>query len=150
MRKTEWLREALAKWPDSEYLQQKEAEGWRLTAIEWEREVETEVSIPPGGESVGEIPYGLRIASDCHHLEENPTEMQVLKFLAELIVQDASFTSMADALNIRGFRTRGAQPWTAAGIFKLTPRLIEIAPKMLSGQEWEQRKKQMPRVSWNS
>jgi hypothetical protein len=105
---------------------------------------------PEAAQSAEEIPYGMRIAADCHHLEENPSEMQILKFLAELIVQDASFNAMADALNMRGFRTRDARAWTAAGVFKLTPRLIEIAPRILSGQEWETRRKQLSRVTWNS
>jgi hypothetical protein len=150
MKKTEWIRETLSAWPSPDYQRQKEAEGWRLVAIEWEREIEAEAERGERAQPAEEIPYGMRIAADCHHLEESPSEMQVLKFLAELIVQDASFTAMADALNMRGFRTRDAHVWTAAGVFKLTPRLIEIAPKILSGQEWESRKKQFSRVTWNS
>jgi len=150
MKKTEWIRETLSAWPGPDYKRQKEAAGWRLVAMEWEREIDAETQRPEGRPFAEEIPYGLRIASDCHHLEENPSEMEILKFLAELIVQDASFTAMADALNMRGFRTRDTRPWTAAGVFKLTPRLIEIAPIILSGQEWESRKKQMSRVTWNS
>ena len=61
-----------------------------------------------------EIPFGLRISSDCHHLEDDPLEMQTLKFLAEMIVQDISFKSMAEALNIREYRTRDGRPWNAA------------------------------------
>ncbi len=57
---------------------------------------------------------------------------------------------MAAALNQRDFRARDGRPWTAATVFKLTPRLIEVAPRILSGQEWESRKKQMSRVAWNS
>ncbi len=154
MKKTEWIRETLPAWPDRDYLRQKEAAGWRLVAVEWEREIdiapETHVFHPEVGQSTEEIPYGLRVASDCHHLEENPSEMEILKFLAEMIVQDASFTGMAAALNQRDFRARDARPWTAAAVFKLTPRLIEVAPRILSGREWESRKKQMSRVAWNS
>jgi hypothetical protein len=76
--------------------------------------------------------------------------MQTLRFLAEMIVQDISFTSMADALNVREYRTRDGRPWNAAGVFKLTPRLIDVAPRLLSGAEWESRKKQLSRVTWNS
>jgi len=47
--------------------------------------------------------------------------MQTLKFLAEMIVQDISFTSMADALNVREYRTRDGRTWSAAGVFKLIP-----------------------------
>jgi hypothetical protein len=150
MKKTEWLRETLSSWPGPDYQREKATAGWRLVAIEWEREIEAEVERGEQAQPAEEIPYGMRIAADCHHLEENPSEMQVLKFLAELIVQDASFNAMADALNMRGFRTRDNHVWTAAGVFKLTPRLIEIAPRILSGQEWESRKKQFSRVTWNS
>jgi len=41
---------------------------------------------------------------------------------------------MADALNVREYRTRDGRPWTAAGVFKLTPRLIDVAPRLLSGR----------------
>jgi hypothetical protein len=57
---------------------------------------------------------------------------------------------MADALNIREYRTRDGRPWTAASVFKLTPRLIEVAPRILSGTEWEARRKQISSVRWNS
>ncbi len=120
MKKTERIRETLPAWPDRDYLRQKEVAGWRLVAVEWEREIdiapESHVSHPEASQSAEEIPYGLRVASDCHHLEENPPEMEILKFLAEMI----------------------------------TPRLIEVAPRILSGREWESRKKQMSRVAWNS
>jgi hypothetical protein len=76
--------------------------------------------------------------------------MQTLRFLAEMIVQDISFTSMAEALNVREYRTRDGRSWNAAGVFKMIPRLIEVAPRILSGAEWESRKKQLTRVTWNS
>ncbi len=76
--------------------------------------------------------------------------MQVLNHLAEMVVQDLSYNRMAESLNQRGFHTRGGQPWSALAVFKLTPRLIEVAPRILSGSEWESRKKQLSRVTWNS
>ena len=42
MTKMEWIREALAAWPSPEYLRQREAAGWRLVAVEWEREAQVE------------------------------------------------------------------------------------------------------------
>jgi hypothetical protein len=150
MKKMEWVREALSALPSAEYLKQREAAGWRIAAVEWEREVQAEpaasAELVPGEE----IPYGTRIANDCLHLEENPTEMQVLNHLAEMVVQDHSYKHMADSLNDRGLRTRDAKPWTALAVFKLTPRLIEVAPRILSGAEWENRKRQLSRVAWNS
>jgi len=149
MKKIEWVREAVTGWPDSQYLQQRQSAGWHLAAIEWEREVEQTAAAPPvaGAE---EIPYGTRIANDCLHLEENPTEIEVLNCLAEMVVQDLSYTRMAQLLNERKLTTRDQKAWTALAVFKLTPRLIEVAPRILSGSEWESRKRHMARVPWNS
>ncbi|OLD83532.1 MAG: hypothetical protein AUF67_00725 [Acidobacteria bacterium 13_1_20CM_58_21] len=152
VKKIDRMREKVSILPTSVYLSKMHDAGWSLVALEWEREVETsaqaeEQEAPSAAE---EIPFGLRIASDCRHLEDDPLEMQTLKSLAEMIVQDVSFTSMADALNVREYRTRDGRPWTAAGVFKLTPRLIDVAPRVLSGAQWESRKKQLSRVTWNS
>jgi hypothetical protein len=138
--------------PSAEYLQLKEAAGWRPVAIEWKREIEVMPDPAQGGAPgpTEEIPYGMQIASDCRHLEDNPGEMQVLKLLAELVVQDVSFPMMADTLNQRGFRTRDGRTWTPLAVFKLTPRLIDVTPRILTGTEWETRKKQISRVAWNS
>ena len=153
MKKIESVRDSVSSWPSAEYVRNHEAAGWRVAAIEWQREVETlslepPVSAAPG--SLEEIPFGTRIASDCLHLQVNPNEMEVLNHLAEMVVQDVSYTRMADSLNQRGFHTREGKPWTALAVFKLTPRQIEVAPRILSGGEWEARKRQLTRVAWNS
>ena len=152
MKKHERIREKVTILPTSMYLSKMHDAGWTLVALEWEREIETSSTPEPQEDALAseEIPFGLRIAADCHHLEDDPLEMQTLKFLAELIVQDVSFTSMADALNVRDYRTRNGAPWTAAAVFRLIPRLIDVAPRILSGSEWESRKKQLSRVAWNS
>jgi hypothetical protein len=150
MNKMEWIREAVSAWPSAEQLAQREAAGWRLVAVEWERERLTETPASPELVPGEEIPYGTRIAGDCLHLEESPTEMQVLNHLAEMIVQDLSYNRMADSLNERSLRTREGKLWTALAVFKLTPRLIEVAPRILSGSEWDNRKRQLSRVTWNS
>jgi hypothetical protein len=152
MKKIDRIREKVSILPTSLYLSKMHDAGWSLVALEWEREVEVsgeppELTVEPSSE---EIPFGLRIASDCRHLEDDPLEMQTLKFLTEMIVQDVSFQSMADALNVREYRTRDGRPWNAASVFKLTPRLIEVAPRILSSGEWDSRKKQLSRVAWNS
>lgn len=160
MKSSERFREELSALPTADSLKQREAAGWRLVALEWEREVtvmppsEATAQDTPSSSAAAkapeEIPYGLRITTDCLHLEENPAETQVLKSLAELIVQDASFAAMADGLNQRGFRTRDGSPWSSVGVFKLIPRLIEAAPRILSGAEWASRRQQLMRVAWNS
>ena len=152
MKKIDRIREKVTIPPTSLYLSKMLDAGWRLVALEWEREMEVsgEPEVPVAETGSEEIPFGLRIAYDCRHLEDDPLEMQTLKFLAEMIVQDISFRSMADALNAREYRTRDGHPWTAASVFKLTPRLIDVAPRVLSGAEWESRKKQLTKVAWNS
>lgn len=153
MKKIDRMREKVSILPTAQYLSKMHDAGWSLVALEWEREVEVSGETPEQpevGAAGEEIPFGLRIAGDCRHLEEDPLEMQTLRFLTEMIVQDVSFTSMAEALNIRNYRMRDGRPWNAARVFQLTPRLIEVAPRILSGQEWANRKKQMSRVSWNS
>jgi hypothetical protein len=152
MKKTQWMREDLSGWPSPEFVRERENAGWRLTAVEWQREVEAahEREHPGTPSSTEEIPFGTQIAGDCLHLEDNRSEMQVLNYLAEMIVQDLSYNRMAEALNQREFRTRDGKPWSALAVFKLTPRLIEVAPRILSGSEWESRKKQLARVTWNS
>jgi Recombinase len=146
VKKTESFRDDLSSWPNPDYVRQKESAGWRLVAVEWQREVD----VMPGRPTVEEIPFGTQIAGDCLHLEQNPSEMAVLNRLAEMIVQDLSYERMADALNQNGLSTRDGKPWTALAVFKLTPRLIETAPRILSGAEWDNRKKKLSRVAWNS
>lgn len=152
MKKIDRIREKVSILPTSLYLSKMHDAGWSLVALEWEREVEVsgEPPEPSAEHSSEEVPFGLRIASDCRHLEDDPLEMQTLKFLAEMIVQDVSFRSMADALNAREYRTRDGRPWNAASVFILTNRVIEIAPRVLFGAEWESRKQQLTRVAWNS
>jgi hypothetical protein len=153
VKKIDRIREKVTILPTSVYLSKMHDAGWSLVALEWEREIEISgraeepVPVEVGSE---EIPFGLRIAADCHHLEDDPLETQTLKFLAEMIVQDISFSGMADALNIREYRTRDGHPWSAARVFKLIPRLIDVAPRLLSGSEWESRKQQLSKVAWNS
>jgi hypothetical protein len=152
MKKHERIREKVTILPTSMYLSKMHDAGWTLIALEWEREIEVS-GVPEAPEepiASEEIPFGLRIAADGHHLEDDPLEMQTLKFLAELIVQDVSFNSMADALNARDYRTRSGASWSAASIFCLIPRLIEVTPRILSGSEWQSRKQQLSKVTWNS
>src|SRR5947207_15070603 len=128
------MRERVSILPTSTYLSKMHDAGWTLIALEWEREVETSSApepeqLPAASE---EIPFGLRIGSDCRHLEDDPLEMQTLRFVAEMIVQAISFTSMADALNVREYRTHDGPPPHPAAVFRLTPRLVDVARPLLS------------------
>jgi hypothetical protein len=154
MANIERVREAIHGKLDLDDMQRKYAAGWRLAALEWERESAA------GGESprqsteasgaVRELPFGLRVASDCMHLEEDPTEMRALHTLMELIVQDISMQRMAEELNRAGCTTRDGKPWTAVAIFNVFPRLIEVTPEIFNGEGWKSRRREIARVMWNS
>jgi hypothetical protein len=158
MTKTERFREIVKGPLDPDHLREKAGAGWKLVGIEclWEREI-TELAAPEsdraekqGSGRIAEVPFGFRIASDCVHLEENPEEMQVLKLLMELIVQDVSLPRMAEELNRRSFRTRDGSAWTAVAVFRVFPRLVEAAARIFPSEDWAVRRKQFSRVTWNS
>ena len=69
------VREELTALPNLEYWNEKVKTGWRLVAVEWERESEE-----PGTsvETWEEVPYGLKVAEDCTHLVENPAEREAM------------------------------------------------------------------------
>jgi hypothetical protein len=141
MAKVERIRELVTGAVDLEYVRQKTEAGWKLVAMEWRREL-------PGDEHeqaiiVEEIPYGLRVASDCSRLEEDPDEREVLIQMMELIVQDYSITLVASELNKRSLRTRTGGMWTPVSVFNMLPRLIEVGPQIFTSDEWDRRKQHL-------
>jgi hypothetical protein len=149
MAKLERVREAIHGKLDLDEMQQKYAAGWRLVGLEWEREMAGDATdVPPG--NLHEVPFGLRVAPDCTHLEEDPKEMKALYTMMELIVQDISMQRMADELNRAGFGTRAGNPWTAVSIFQIFPRLIEMTPLIFKKEAWRTRRREIGRPAWNS
>jgi hypothetical protein len=141
MAKIERIREVVTGSVDLDYVRQKTEAGWKLVAMEWRREI-------PGEESyeavlVEEIPFGLRVASDCSRLEEDPQERAVLVQMMELIVQDYSITLVAAELNKRGLRTRSGSVWTPVSVFNMLPRLIEVGPNIFTSDDWEARREKL-------
>lgn len=137
MKKTERVRQLVSAPPSDADLKQQTEKGWRLVAIEWEREVETsETQLP------SDVPFGLRIASETQRLEENPDEREILVQLMELLVQEGSYARIADEINRRGYRTRQGKPWSPISVFEMLPRLIEVGPHLFRSQEWEKRRQQ--------
>lgn len=126
MAEMERMREKLAALPTAEYFQRRQEEGWSLAAVEWER--------PAAGEAAAgrrqDVPYGLRVAADCQHLEEDPTEMRALERMLALIADDLPLSQVAEGLNREGFRLRGGGAWTQVEAFNMLPRLIEAAPQI--------------------
>ncbi|HEV2489544.1 MAG TPA: recombinase family protein [Candidatus Acidoferrales bacterium] len=147
MAKLERVRESFSGRLDLEEINRKITAGWRLVALEWERDSAEEASPK---QHLLEPPYGLKVAEDCFHLEENPMEMEILHTIMELIVQDLSLPRMAEDLNRRGFATREGKPWTTLAIFNVFPRLIDATPGIFSTESWGERRKEIARIPWNS
>jgi hypothetical protein len=141
MAKVERIREVVTGSVDLDFVRQKSEAGWKLVAMEWRREIATDES--DQAVLIEEIPYGLRVASDCSRLEEDPQERAVLVQMMELIVQDYSITLVATELNKRGLRTRSGGPWTPVSVFNMLPRLIEVGPNIFSSDDWEARRERL-------
>jgi hypothetical protein len=139
MPRIERVRDVLKKPAEPGYFQRMESSGWKLVAVEWAREVEG--AEHEFGELADYVPYGLQVAGDCLHLEENPEEIEVLTVMMEVIVQDQPLSKVAEELNRRGFRTRQGWKWSQVSVFHLLPRLIEMGPRIFSGDEWAERRK---------
>jgi len=147
MPRTERIREAARSPLELDYFTERAAAGWRLVALEWEREA------PGEGEparKLAPVPYGLRVSDDCQHLEENPLEMQVLRMMMEFIVQDYSLSRIAAELNRRDLRTRDGAPWTQVSVFQMLTRVIEVAPQVHPSEDWAERRRRLSQVAWNS
>jgi hypothetical protein len=110
-------------------------QGWRLVAVEWERELPKDEN-----RNAEEVPFGLQIAKDAQRLEENPSEQEVLRLMMELTVQDGPYSVIADELNRRGYRTRQGAMWTPVSVFQMLPRLIEVGPRIFASREWQERR----------
>ena len=121
-------------------LQKRQAEGWKLVAVEWQRE---RTQVDAASQHDAEVPFGLKVSGDCAHLEEDPTEREVLVAMMELTIQDGPYSSIAEELNRRGFRTREGVRWTPVSVFQMLPRLIEVGPKIFSTEEWQRRRERM-------
>ncbi|HEY6971941.1 MAG TPA: recombinase family protein [Candidatus Angelobacter sp.] len=143
MGRSERIRESVMGPVDAEHMRQKTEAGWKLVALEWQREIPGEE--PESETLIQEIPYGLRVAGDCLHLEENPDEKNALVMMMELIVREDPFSQIASELNERGFRTRTGGKWTPVLVFNMLPRLIEVGPKIFCSEEWESRRDRLMR-----
>src|ERR1017187_5647846 len=145
MSKLQRVREVPSGPLSQDYVSQKAKEGWKLTAVEWEREVEEPVGQP--GPLTEEVPYGLRVSADCSHLEENASEKQTLVLMMDLIVQDAPLSLVAEELNRKGFRTRPGANWTPGSVFDMLPRLIQVGPRIFSSTQWTARTRPLFRMA---
>jgi hypothetical protein len=140
----ERIRDVISGPFSPEIMRERTAAGWQLVSLEWRREL-PESEAPSEGAFSEDIPYGLRISDDCQRLEIDATENRVLVTMMELLVQDFTYSSIVSDLNEKGFRMRNGKPWNRVAVFKMTPRLIEVGPRLFSTEEWRKLRQRFAR-----
>ena len=136
----ERIRERISGPPSEETLRRREAEGWRLVAVEWERE--TEAADSP--DDWRQAPYGLRAPDGSVALEESPSEREALHVILGMVIDDRnSLTEVAEELNRRGLTTRGGAAWSPSAVFNLMPRLVEVAPQIFGSADWSRTRQEL-------
>jgi hypothetical protein len=145
MRRTERIRQSASGQLTWDEIQKLQGQGWKLIAIEWERDV-IEADKVAGEEHDREHPpFGLRVADDCSTLVEDLNENEALVAIMELVIQDGPYSSIAEELNRRGYRTREGVKWSPVSVFEMLPRLIDAGPRILSSENWHRRKQEYQR-----
>jgi len=139
----QWIRDDLNSPPGSDYFLSRMASGWRLVAVEWVRESAEEGTFA----SLEDVPFGMRVAPDCHHLVHDPDEERTLEAIIALMIEGKAFSVIAADLNQQGLKTRAGEPWSEIALFQLVPRIVEIAPHIFSGKEWTPRNFFGPKTS---
>ena len=93
-----------------------------LTVVaQWERETISEristamQHMKSEGKRVGTIPYGMRLADDEIHLEEDPGEQAILALIARKRAEGLSLRKLAAWLNDRQITNRG-RPWNHTSV----------------------------------
>jgi len=139
------IRETSHGLPSLEHLLERVEAGWKLVALEWERETASQAQ-PATEPVVEQIPYGLRVSDDGSGLVEDPMEREIIVSALDMIVEDRPLSHVAAELNRRGHITRDGGQWTPSALFALLPRMIQVGPRVFSSQEWTARKQRLPRV----
>ncbi len=142
MDRTERVRQSASDKLNWEAIQKFQREGWKLVALEWERNVPTEEKPLTEPASQQPAPFGLRVVPDSAILVEDRSEGEILLTMMELIIQDGPYSGIADELNRRGYRTREGAPWTPVSVFEMLPRLIDAGPRILSSENWLRRRQE--------
>ncbi|MEM9597247.1 MAG: hypothetical protein AAGD06_23470 [Acidobacteriota bacterium] len=141
MPRKERVRETLKKPLTAGDLATRARDGWRPVAVEWER-----AGDGAADPSRTEVPYGLRAGDDPHRLEVDPAEMDVLRGMLTLIVQDRPLSEVAAELDRRGHRRRDGGPWTQSHVFEMLPRVIEVSPDIYASDAWKREKPPLRQV----
>jgi hypothetical protein len=131
------LRDEIESPVSLDYFQKRTASGWKLKAIEWEKESEETASALPDGVP---SPYGIALVPETARLQPKADEVEVLQTILELIVVEKGVAHIAAELNSRGYSMRSGKAWTSSAVFDLLPRLIETAPDILKSKDWQARR----------
>lgn len=135
MSRTQRERQSVNQPLNSQEVKQRTDAGWRMVAVEWEREVSEEQAA-----SREDAPFGFRLSPETASLEVNPAEWQALVVMMDMTVQEGPYWTIAEELNRQGFRTREGDPWTPISVFQMLPRLIEVGPRIFATEEWRKRR----------
>lgn len=131
-------RQSVQQPPDEAEVQKRAAAGWRMVAIEWERD------LPPHEAATAEdVPFGFRLSPATATLEVEPGEWEALVLMMEMTVQEGPYWTIAEELNRKGYRTRTGGAWTPISVFQMLPRLIEIGPRIFATEDWRRRRERL-------
>jgi len=135
MKRSDRFREVLTGPLTHEFVESRQREGWEPYAVEWVRAASKDEP------QQVETPYGLRVAGDGRHLEEDPSETDVMMAVLEGLVQDWSLSRITADLDRRGYTMRTGTAWTPGAVFDLLPRLIEVSRTLFARPEWHERRR---------
>lgn len=135
MARTERWHERVSDLPTAEELRERARQGWKIAAIEWQREAPAAAE---GGEiRREETPYGLLTPAGDTELTPSPREEEELRLILRMVIDDRNtLATVAAELNRRGFRTRHGRSWSQRAVFDMLPRLVEVAPRFFGRPDW--------------
>ena len=140
MARVEHMREVVNELPTAEEVHAREGEGWKLVAVEWQRDpAVTEQREPDeaSSETWCEAPYGLETPTGDSRLLSNSTEAEAMQVILSMVIDDRnSLARVAEELNRRGFHTRQGGDWSQGAVFNMLPRLVEVAPEIYASSQW--------------
>lgn len=131
---TKRFRETVSELPTAEEVRRRAEEGWKLVAVEWEKEDEAAAGT---ADLWHEAPYGLATPDGGQELVENEREEAALRLMLGMVIDDRnSLTEVAAELNRQGFRRRDGEDWSPGAVFNMLPRLVDVAPKLFASPDW--------------
>ena len=135
---TNRIHDRIASGAGEDVIQRRIKDGWRMVAIEWERDVPGEAPDEPV--ELQPVPFGFCVAEDCRHLQAHPVEFEILSLVMELIVRERPLPAIAESLNEKNYKTRDGKAWTPSRVFELMPFIVDSGPRIIAKPNWPQRR----------